>query len=147
MHAPADMALSRAGSVEVHGVVRPAGARVLVEGRSVAVRRGRWAATVRLLPGTNLVDVIAGAPRARPAMVAVRVRREVTVAVPDLTDYTPSDATDRLAALGLTADVQKAQGLIELLLPLDAHVCSTDPPAGTAVDPGSTVTVVAAKRC
>jgi beta-lactam-binding protein with PASTA domain len=80
-------------------------------------------------------------------MVAVRVRRQVTVAVPDLIGFTPSDAKDALAAQGLEADVQEAGGLIELLLPEDARVCETDPTAGTDVNPGSTVMVFAAKRC
>ena len=145
--APSDMALLREASVDVHGVVSPATAHVSVEGKDVDVNGGRFSTTVDLLPGTNLIDVVAGADRARPAMVAVRVRREVTVAVPDLIGFTPSDAKDALAGLGLEADVQEAGGLIELLLPEDARVCDTDPTAGTDVDPGSTVKVLAAKRC
>ena len=146
--APSDMALLRADSVEVHGVVSPATAQVSVEGKAVDVREGRFSANVALRPGTNLIDVLAGAAAgARPAMVAVRVRRQVTVAVPDLIGYTPSDARDTLAGLGLKPDVKEAGGLIELLLPEDARVCETTPRRGTAVDPGSTVTVYAAKRC
>jgi hypothetical protein len=146
--APADMALLRESSVEVHGVVSPASARVTVEGKDVDVSGGRFSTNVDLLPGTNLIDVVAGADGgARPAMVALRVRREVTVAVPDLIGVTPSDAKDALAGLGLEADVQEAGGLIELLLPEDARVCRTEPQAGTSVDPGSTVKVFAAKRC
>ena len=145
--APADMAVERSASVEVHGVVSPPAAGVKVEGKEVAVRGGRFSTEVPLLPGTNLIDVVAGADRARPAMVALRVRREVTVRLPDLTGFTPSDARDALAGLGLKPDVQKAGGLIELLLPEDARVCGTDPPAGTEVRPGSTVTVFAAKSC
>lgn len=142
------MALVRDPTVEVHGVVSPRGADVLVEGKKVRVDGGRFSTRVPLLPGTNLVDVMAGAAGgARPAMVALRVRRQVTVTVPDLTDFTPSDATDRLAALGLQADIKERGGLFELLLPEDAHVCNTDPAAGSDVDPGSTVTVFAAKRC
>jgi beta-lactam-binding protein with PASTA domain len=80
-------------------------------------------------------------------MAAVRVRRQVTVAVPELTGFTPSDAKDTLAGLGLEADVQEAGGLIELLLPEDARVCETDPAPGTDVAPGTTVKVSAAKRC
>jgi beta-lactam-binding protein with PASTA domain len=102
---------------------------------------------VRLQPGTNLIDVVAGAHRARPAMVALRVRRQVSVAVPNLIGFTPSDAKDSLAGVGLEADVQEDGGLLELLLPEDARVCQTDPAAGTNVDPGSTVHVFAAKRC
>jgi hypothetical protein len=146
--APADMALLREDSVEVHGIVQPPTARVTVEGKDVDVSDGRFSTRVELLPGTNLIDVFAGAPEgARPAMVAVRVRRQVTVAVPDLLGFPPSDAEDALAGLGLEADVQEAGGLIELLLPEDARVCETDPAAGTDVDPGTTVKVFAAKRC
>jgi PASTA domain/Glucodextranase, domain B len=141
------MALLREDSVDVHGVVSPATAHVSVEGKDVDVSSGRFSTRVQLLPGTNLIDVVAGADGARPAMVAVRVRREVTVAVPDLIGFTPSDAKDALAGLGLEADVKEAGGLIELLLPEDARVCETDPTAGTAVDPGTIVKVLAAKRC
>jgi hypothetical protein len=145
--APGDMALLHDATVEVHGVVSPATASVRVEGRTVAVTSGRFSTSVGLLPGTNLIDVQAGAPRARPAMVAIRVRRQVQVTVPDLGGFTPSDAKDALAALGLKPDIQKAGGVIEFLLPEDARVCQTDPPAGTHVAPGSTVTVFAAKLC
>jgi hypothetical protein len=144
---PVDMAIVRSGSVMVTGSVRPATARVAVEGHDARVSGGRFSARVPLLPGTNLVDVVAGAPRARPDMVAIRVSRLVTVAVPDLGGYTPSDAKDALASLGLRADVQKAGGILEFLLPVDARVCDTEPPAGTQVAPGSSVTVHAAKEC
>jgi hypothetical protein len=144
---PSDMALLHADSVEVHGVVAPTSAQVSVEGENVAVRSGRFSKRVQLQPGTNLIDVVAGADRARPAMIAVRVRRQVSVAVPDLIGFTPSDAKDALAGVGLEADVQEDGGLLELLLPEDARVCQTDPAAGTNVDPGSTVHVFAAKRC
>ena len=145
--APADMALLRQATVDVHGVVIPRTASVKVEGKDVHVNGGRFSTSVRLLPGTNLIDVVAGAARARPAMVALRVRRQVTVTVPDLTGLTPNDAKDALAGLGLEAHVKKAGGLIEFLLPEDARVCDTDPTAGTDVDPGSKVTVFAAKSC
>jgi hypothetical protein len=146
--APGDMALLHQDSVEVHGVVSPRNARVMVEGKDVPVGSGRFSATVALQPGTNLIDVVAGASGgARPAMVALRVRRQVTVSVPDLTNYTPSDAKDALAGLGLKADVHKSSGLFDFLIPADARVCQTDPPAGTQVDPGTTVNVFAAKSC
>jgi PASTA domain/Glucodextranase, domain B len=146
--APSDMALLHDPSVEVHGVVAPADARVTIEGRDVAVSGGRFSAQVALLPGTNLLDVVAGAKGgARPAMVALRVRRRVSVAVPDLTGNTPADAKDRLAGLGLHADVKEAGGLLELLLPENARVCGTDPQPGSEVNPGTKVTVFAAKRC
>jgi hypothetical protein len=146
--APGDLTLLRKDSVEVHGVVSPAAARVTVEGKDVHVDGGRWSTRVQLLPGTNLIDVVAGAAGgARPAMAAIRVRRQVTVAVPDLIGFTPSDAEDTLAGVGLEADVQESGGLFDFLLPEDARVCETDPTAGTDVDPGTTVKVLAAKRC
>jgi hypothetical protein len=146
--APTDMALLHDDSVEVHGVVSPGSARVTVEGKGVRVSSGSFSTRVDLLPGTNLIDVEAGATGgARPAMVALRVRRQVTVSVPDLAGVTPSDAKDTLAGLGLKADVKESTGLLDFLLPEDARVCETDPPAGTDVDPGTTVTVLAAKRC
>lgn len=145
--APADRQLLRDDKVEVHGVVSPATAEVRVEGKSVGVQGGRFSTTVQLLPGTNLIDVQAGAKDAKPAMVALRVRRQVTVQVPDLSGFTPSDAKDQLAGLGLEADVQEAGGILEFLLPEDARVCQQDPAAGTQVDPGTTVHVLAAKRC
>lgn len=146
--APADLALVHDDSVELHGVVSPSDAQVSVEGHDVGVSGGRWSAHVPLQPGTNLIDVFAGASGgARPAMVAIRVRRQVKVSVPDLTGFTPSDAKDSLAGLGLQADVQEASGILELLLPENARVCETDPPAGSEVDPGTTVRVFAAKQC
>jgi hypothetical protein len=145
---PSDLQLLRNDSVEVHGVVSPATARVSVEGKDVSVNGGRFSKRVGLLPGTNLIDVQAGAAGgARPAMVAVRVRRQVTVAVPDLIGYTPQDAQDALAGLGLQADVKESSGLLDFLLPENARVCTTEPTAGTNVDPGATVNVLASKRC
>jgi len=44
--APADMALLRDESVEVHGIVSPRTAAVLVEGKSVSVRGGRFSTNV-----------------------------------------------------------------------------------------------------
>ena len=146
--APADLSSQHEESVEVHGVVSPATATVRVEGEEVDARSGRFSANVDLQPGTNLIDVQAGAPGgARPAIVAVRVTREVKVAVPDLAGFTPSDAEDALASVGLEADVHEVGGLFELLLPEDARVCETDPQTGSEVDPGTTVDVLIAKRC
>ena len=146
--APADMVLVQQATVQVRGVVSPPGARVSVEGRDVDVRDGRFSADVQLQPGTNLVDVFAGANGgARPSIVALRVRRQVRVMVPDLTGFTPSDAKDALAALGLRADIHEAGGLVEFLLPENARVCDTDPLPDSHVEPGSTVKVFAAKRC
>jgi hypothetical protein len=145
--APADMTVLHSDTVEVHGTVAPATAVVSVEGHDIAVHGGAFSTNVNLAPGINLIDVLAGADRARPAMVALRVRRQVTVNVPDLTGLTPNDANDALASLGLKANIKKAGGILEFLLPENARVCNTDPPAGTSVRPGATVTVFAAKAC
>src|SRR4051812_38672517 len=144
---PSDQALTHDSSVDVKGTVEPVGTSVTVEGRRAPVRSGRFSATVDLDPGTNVVDVFAGRRGSVPAMVALRVRREVDVRVPDLGGATPSDAEDALAGLGLQADVKKSSGIIELLLPEDARVCETDPPEGSRVPPGTTVTVFVAKLC
>ena len=144
---PSDKATLHDSSVNVSGRVSPPGTVVKVEGRPVAVSRGRFSATVELEPGTNVVDVLAGRRGSVPAMIALRVRREVDVRIPDLGGATPSDAEDALAGLGLQADVKKAGGIIELLLPEDARVCETDPEAGSLVPPGTTVTVHVAKAC
>lgn len=144
---PSDRAVLHDSEVEVSGRVTPAGASVTVEGRPATLTGGRFSATVELEPGTNLVDVFAGRRGSVPAMVALRVRREVDVRVPELGGATPSDAEDALAALGLQADVKKAGGIIEFLLPEDARVCDTDPEAGSLVPPGTTITVHVAKAC
>jgi hypothetical protein len=144
---PSDLAVFHSAAAEVRGTVAPLGTTVMVEGRPAPVSQGRFSATVRLEPGTNVVDVFAGRNGSRPAMVAIRLKREVDVRVPELGGATPSDAEDALAGLGLQADVKKAGGVIELLLPQDARVCDTDPSAGSLVAPGTTVTVHVAKLC
>lgn len=145
--APGDLALLRQSSVEVRGRVSPAQTSVTVGGQDVPVRGGHFSSKVALAPGTNLIDVLAGAPGARPAMVALRVRRQVTVSVPSLTGSTPADAQDALASQGLKADVKKAGGILEFLLPEQERVCQTKPAAGSVVDPGSVVEVDVAKQC
>ncbi len=145
--APSDGTVLHRSSVEVSGRVAPAGTGVMVEGESVAVRGGRFVTTVDLDPGTNLVDVFAGRSGSVPVMVALRVRREVDVRVPELGGATPEDAEDALAAVGLQTDLDKSGGIIELLLPEDARVCDTDPGSGSLVPPGTTVTVHVAKLC
>jgi hypothetical protein len=144
---PADGTLLREGTVEVSGHVVPSDADVTVEGRPVTVKGGAFSSQVQLAAGTNLVDVFAASKRARPAMVALRVRRELSVRIPDLAGLTPADAKDALAGLGLKADVKEEGGLFELLLPEDARVCGTEPPSGELVDPGTVVTVHVAKTC
>jgi glucodextranase-like protein/PASTA domain-containing protein len=144
---PADLATLREDAVRLRGRVSPEGASVLVRGEPVPVSGGAFETSVPLEPGVNVIDVMASADRARPAMRAVRVGRQVTVEIPDLRGFSPSDATDRLEAIGLKADVDEAGDILDPLLPGEPFVCETDPAAGATVDPGATVRVIAAERC
>jgi hypothetical protein len=144
---PSDEAVVRATQVELRGTVSPASATVTVEGRRAAVAGGAFHATVGLQPGTNVVDVMASAGDARPALTAIRIRRRVTVDVPDLIGLVPADATGQLEALGLKAKVDDQDGIFERLLPGKALVCATDPETGTSVDPGTTVRLAVSKQC
>jgi beta-lactam-binding protein with PASTA domain len=127
--------------------VRPATATVTVEGRRAAVSEGEFHATVGLAPGTNVVDVMASAGDAQPALTAIRIRRRVTVDVPDLTGLVVADASAKLKALGLKAQVDDQDGIFERLLPGQTKVCATDPERGATVDPGTRVRVLVSKQC
>jgi hypothetical protein len=144
---PGDADVVRGERVAVIGRVDPPGAVVTVRGQRAALRDGRFRADVALDPGTNVVDVLASAPGRRPAMTALRVGRQVTVTIPSLAGSLPGEAADRLATLGLDAEQDRRGGVVELLLPGDAVVCGTDPPAGRRVDPGAVVRLVVSKRC
>ena len=145
--APVDGAVVRGTDVEVSGRVRPAGAAVTVLGRPVTVTGGTFSERVALDAGGNVIDVVASSPRARPAMVAVRIVRQLTVAVPDLVGDSEGDARAALADAGLVADVRNVGGLFDQLLPVEARVCSTVPGAGEFVDRGATVQVDIARSC
>jgi hypothetical protein len=145
--APRDMQIVRAANVEFRGSVRPASAAVTVRGRRATVSGGVFRATVALEPGTNVIDVLASAGSARPALTAIRVRRRVSVAIPDLVGVLAADAKARLTDLGLKADVTDRDGIFERLLPGDVAVCATDPRARAEVDPGTSVQVVVSRRC
>jgi hypothetical protein len=144
---PGDADVVRGERVTVVGRVDPPGAVVTVRGERATLRGGDFRAEVALDPGTNVVDVLASAPGRRPAMTALRVARQVTVAIPELAGSSPGEAADRLATLGLDAEQDRRGGVVELLLPGEAAVCGTDPPAGRRVDPGTVVRLVVSKRC
>jgi hypothetical protein len=144
---PGDQAVVHAAQVELAGTVRPSTAQVMVAGRRATVAGGTFHASVALAPGTNVIDILASAGRARPALVAVRVRRDVSVRVPDVTGLTVDDARARLGALDLAVEVQDDGGLLDRLLPGDPRVCATDPPAGERLDSGATVRMLVARRC
>jgi Glucodextranase, domain B/PASTA domain len=147
MQAPADGTRILARSIAVSGSVSPAGASVLVLGRSVAVTGGSFRAQVPLKPGDNLVDVLAGAPHAQDAMSFVRVFRELPVTIPDVGGESPSTAERQLESLGLVASVSDHEGGLDFLLPIPRQVCVTSPAAGQDVAPGSSVQVTVSKLC
>jgi PASTA domain/Glucodextranase, domain B len=144
---PLDPATVDDGTVAVHGRVFPDDAQVLVDGDEAGVDGGAFSATVTLAPGVNVVDVVAGAPRRRAAMTALRVTRRVPVAVPDLRGKEPDAAVAALERLGLRAKVTRSGGLLDELLPGALGVCGTTPDPGEKLRVGSTVEVEVAKAC
>jgi hypothetical protein len=144
---PVDGSRVTAGSVLVSGTVTPADATVLVAGRGVAVAGGSFETQVALAPGQNIVDVLAGAPRSQPAMEAVRVFRQVDVPVPSVFGETIAAATAALRAGGLSARIVNNEPFYGFLLPGAPTVCTTSPPAGRPVPPGTVVTVNVSKSC
>ena len=146
--APHDLDVVHEDRVDVEGTVRPTTATVSIEGHKASVGDGgAFRTSVSLQAGTNVVDVLASAGRARPVLTAVRVRRQVTVRVPDLVGLSVDDARAQLDAAGLKADVQRDDSIIDRLLPGAPTVCSADPAAGGEVDPGTTIHLVASKQC
>jgi Glucodextranase, domain B/PASTA domain len=145
---PGDTATVDDGTVQVRGTVEPATAQVRVLGRPASVSGGAFSIDVPLEPGANVVDVIATAPRRTPLMTALRVTREILVAVPDLSGKGTDDAQSALEPLGLKLDARRGpDGLIDSLLPGDPKVCSQKPDPDTRVHKGTTVSVVVAKGC
>lgn len=145
--APADAAVVRGGNVDVRGRVTPSVAEVSVLGRPALVTQGRFTAVVPLEPGTNVVDVIATAPRRRPALTALRVTRDVLVTVPALAGVAQDELDAVLEPLGLRADVTRGGGILDLLRPGEVAVCEQEPRAGARVRRGRAVRLLVAKRC
>jgi hypothetical protein len=147
LSAPADASVVRAETVRLTGSVRPAGAHVQVLGREVAVENGRFVADVPLEPGANLIDVAASARGRRPDFAAMRVVREVRVAVPALAGRDADQARERLEGLGLKVSTHDGGGFFDPLLPGDPKVCESDPAAGAQVLPGSKIELTIARNC
>ena len=145
---PMDASTTQGEAVLVSGIVRPASATVLVGGDEATMSgEGRFSKTVELQPGTNVVDVEAGAPRRPAAMTALRITREVPIEVPDVAGDAPDDAEGRLRALGFTVRTERGGGLLDELVPGTLGVCGSDPGAGERIRPGSTVTLEVRKTC
>lgn len=144
---PSDRAVVRGGNVDVRGRVTPAVSQVTVLGRPALVTAGRFSAVVPLAPGANVVDVIATAPRRRPALAALRVTRDVLVTVPQLAGVEEDELEGVLDPLGLRAEVERGGGILDVLRPGQYAACAQEPGAGTRARRGSSVRVVVAKRC
>lgn len=144
---PADGAIVREDAVTVSGRVTPATATVLVEGRAVTHSGPEFTTSVPIDSGTTLIDVLAEAPRRTPAVAALRVRKPVTVVVPDLADAPPSEAEARLKELGLSPEIKQTGGILDDLFGGRPRVCKTRPGAGAAADVGSVVVVEVGRSC
>jgi hypothetical protein len=147
---PADLGTVRDGSVDIRGTVRPASASVTVRGERAEVSGGTFHARVDLAAGVNVIDVLASDGDARPATTAVRVRRIVTVDVPDVAGLSPADARKQLQGAGLKVDTQGNAGggdFLDQLLGGKPKACETSPAAGETVDAGSTVQLIVSRSC
>ncbi len=148
LNGPSDNSRVETGTATISGVVTPHGARVLVLGRSVSPEAdGSFSATVALSPGANLVDVIASAPHARPAMLSLRVIRYVLITVPDVTGKSPDAAATAIRAEGLQARVHGDGDPLAFLIPVPEQVCSQSPAAGHQVEPDTVITLYLGKLC
>ena len=94
-----------------------------------------------------MIDVSATMPGRSAAFAALRVTFDPRVTIPDLSGVVDDEAADRLDALGLEPGLDAVGGLFDELRSGPRRVCESDPPAGTLVDPGSSVTLKTAKRC
>jgi Glucodextranase, domain B/PASTA domain len=145
--APEDQVTTLSPEVEVSGTVSPARATVLVAGQRAAVQGGGFVVRVPIRAGANVIDVMAGAPHAAGAATAVRVYRQLPVAVPDLSGQSPNAATAQLARLGLRVKVVDVGGFFQSLIPSSKQVCRTLPGAKRELAPGTQVVVQVAKLC
>ena len=143
---PSDGGSVRAETVAVRGRVTPADAAVRVGGRDAEVNGGEFSAEVPLIPGGNVIDITATAPGRRPATDAVRVERDIRVKVPSLLGVASDDAVAALRKLDLKERVNEGGSWLDRVLGGAMEVCATTPPAGTLVDPESTVTLETAPR-
>lgn len=148
LQAPTDGARIVATTATVTGDVSPHRARVLVLGHGAREdATGHFSARVALSPGTNLIDVIASAPRARPAMIALRVIRYLLVTVPDVTGRSPASAAALLRAHGLKPVLNGDSNPFSFLIPFSMQICSQSPSGGARVEPNSTVTLQLGQVC
>jgi hypothetical protein len=146
LDAPNSGGSTREDHVAVSGTVSPADADVLVMGAEARVSAGRFTVDVPLEPGGNVIDIAASSPGRRSVADAVRYTRDMRVDVPDVVGQTPEDAVAALKAVGLAETVEEDGTWLDRLLG-EPQVCSTDPPAGTAVEKKTKVTLHVARDC
>jgi hypothetical protein len=147
IEAPADTSTVKEDTVELRGRVQPSRAAVEVGGEAAAVSNGAFSKTVKLEQGVNVIDVSATMPGRSSAFAALRVTYDPRVTVPDLTGTVDEEAASRLEDLGLEVELEAVGGLFDELRSGPRRVCESDPPAGSVVDPGSSVTLKTAKSC
>jgi hypothetical protein len=148
LRSPADGTSVAGSSVTVSGTVSPARAEVRVVGRPARVQPdGTFSMRVALRTGMNLIDVLASLPHASEAMSAIRVERYVLITVPQVVGESPSDAETALRNEGLVPKVQPSGNPFTFVVPLPEQVCSSTPPPGARVSPGSTVVLATGKFC
>jgi hypothetical protein len=146
LDAPNSGGTTREDHIAVRGTVSPANSAVQVMGVEASVTAGQFTADVRLVPGGNVIDITASSPGRRSATDAVRYVRDMRVDVPDVVGQTPEDATAALEGTGLVVAIEEDGNWLDRLLG-EPQVCSTDPPAGTAVAKSTKVTVRVARAC
>ena len=147
IEAPADTSTVKDPTVELRGRVQPARAAVEVGGEAAPVSNGAFSKTVKLEQGVNVIDVSATMPGRSSAFAALRVTYDPRVRIPDLAGEVDEDAANALDKLGLDVQLDAVGGLFDELRTGPRRVCESDPPAGTEVDPGSSVTLKTAKTC
>jgi predicted small lipoprotein YifL len=103
--------------------------------------------TVKLDAGVNVIDVSATMPGRSSAFAALRVTYDPRVRIPDLAGTVDEEAAGQLEKLGLDVELEAVGGFFDELRSGPRRVCESDPPAGTEVDPGSTVTLRTKKTC
>ena len=147
IEAPPDTSTVKEDTVELRGRVQPARADVEVGGEAAAVSGGAFSKTIKLHEGVNVIDVSATMRGRSSAFAALRVTYDPRVTVPDLSGMVDDEAASRLEDLGLEVELDAVGGLFDELRSGPRRVCESEPPAGSVVDPGSSVTLKTAKAC
>jgi hypothetical protein len=133
--------------VAVRGTVTPADAAVRVAGQSANVDSGAFSADVGLTPGANVIDITATAPGRRPATDALRVQRDIRVAMPNVVGSDLDAALVQVRTRGLTPAEKRGGSWLDRLFGGAVKVCATQPPAGSLVAPRSRVTIETKREC